>query len=144
MVVLNDVVHFRGEVVTLYATFKAPTGVSAGTDLVPFSPAVRIEFANPLGQLQEILPTTPMSRISIERYFFNWTIPNDAPLTTYNAVMSGVLEDKEVIGTQEIIVGNPALTVKSSFLRYGPTSSFIQSPRTSEPRLHPQLPQGTF
>lgn len=144
MTVLNDVIYFRGEVVTLYATFKDPTGQSAGIDLVAFSPVVKIEFANPMGLLQEILPKTPMQKISVERYFFNWTIPNDAPLTTYNAVMSGVLGDKEVVGTREIVVGNPAVTVKSAFLRYGPSNSFIQRSRATEPRLHPQLPQGTF
>lgn len=143
MTVLNDVIFFRGEVVTLYATFKQPTGQSAGNELVPFSPEVKIEFANTLGVIQNILSPTPMVRISKERYYFNWTIPNDAPFTIYNAVMSGVIGDKEVLATQEVRVGNPMVTVRPKFLRYG-ASSFLQRSRTHEPRLHPQLPRGTF
>lgn len=144
MTVLNDVVHFRGEVITFYATFKQPTGASAGAELVPFSPVIKIEYANPLGQLLIILAETPMQKISLERYYYNWTVPDDAPFTTFNAVMSGVLGTKEVLSTQEFIVGNPALTAKREFLRYGANHSYLQTPRTTEPRLHPQLPQGEF
>lgn len=144
MTALNDVIYFRGDVVTLYATFKRPTGQAAGADLVPFSPTVKVEYANPLGQLLIILPETSMQRVSTERYYFHWIIPDDAPFTTYNAVMSGVLVNKEVLGTQEVIVGNPAVTVKPAYLRYGPTNSYLQKSRAIEPRLHPQLPQGTF
>ena len=144
MTVLNDVVYFRGEVVTFYATFKTPTGQSAGSELVLGSPTIKIEYANPVGQLLTVLSETSMQRLSIERYFYNWTIPDTAPLTTFNAVMSGVLGGKEVIGTQEVRIGNPALTVKPAFLRYGPTSSFLQRSRIVEPRVHPQIPQGMF
>ena len=144
MSTLNNVIHFRGEVVTFYATFKDPTGQSAGVDLVPFSPVIKIEYANPLGQLLTMLPSTSMQRISSERYYYNWTVPEDAPFTTYNAVMSGVLGDKEVLSTEEVMVGNPAVTAKQNYLRYGPTNSYLQKARTKEPRLHPQLPQGMF
>lgn len=144
MTVLNNVVYFRGEVVTFYATFKQPTGASAGSELVPFSPVIKIEYANALGQLLIMLSSASMSKISAERYYYQWTVPANAPFTTYNAVMSGVLGSKEVLATQEFTIGNPALTVKSEFLRYGPTSSYLQASRAVEPRLHPQLPQGEF
>ena len=50
MSILNNVVHFRGEVVTLYATFKLLTGQAAGDALVAFSPTVKVEYATPLNQ----------------------------------------------------------------------------------------------
>jgi len=143
MSILNDVVHFRGEIVTLYATFKLPTGESAADNLDPVTPTVHIEYATPNNQVVLILPDTLMIRMTNERYHYDWIVPNNAPLTTYNVVYSGKIDDKVVVSTEELIVGNPALTAKQNYLRYG-THTFLQTSRTQEPRLSPQLPRGTF
>jgi hypothetical protein len=143
MSILNDVVHFRGETVTLYATFKLITGESAQFDLDFVSPTIHIEYATPNNQIVIILPPTSMTRMTNDRYFYNWIVPNNAPMTTYNIVYSGIIDDKKVVSTEDLIVGNPALTVKQNFLRYGP-STFLLMSRVYEPRLSPQLPRGTF
>ncbi len=140
---LNDVIHFRGETVTLYATFKRPTSESAGELLVPFTPAIEIEFATSLGNIDIILSKRPMIAITSERYYFDWTIPADATLTVYNAVMSGEIEGKEIKSTEEVIVADPNVTTNRNFLRYG-SQSFLHESRAFEPRIHPQLPQGEF
>ncbi len=140
---LNDVIHFRGETVTLYATFKIPTGESAAGTLTPFTPAVKIEYATGTGEIKIILSKTFMTRMTFERYFFNWVVPEDAPLTVFNAVYSGVVDGKEIQSTEELLVGNPNVTTNRHFLRYGPESS-LQESRTAEPRLSPQLPKGEF
>jgi hypothetical protein len=143
MSILNDVVHFRGETVTLYATFKLITGESAQFDLDLVSPTIHIEYATPNNQIVIILPPIPMTRMTNDRYFYNWVVPYNAPMTTYNIVYSGIIDDKKVVSTEDLIVGNPALTVKQNFLRYGP-STFLLMSRVYEPRLSPQLPRGTF
>jgi len=143
MVLLNDVVHFRGEVVTLYTTLKLSSGQSAAGDFDLTSPTVHIEYATPTNQLVIILPPTAMTRMTGERYFHNWKVPFIAPLTTYNVVYSAIIEDKEVKSTEELIIGNPSLTTKQNCLRYGPNSYLLVS-RTYEPRLPPTLPRGTF
>lgn len=141
--ILNDVVHFRGEIVTLYGTFKLVTGESAQFDLDFTSPTIHIEYATPTNQIVIILPPTPMTRMTNDRYFYNWVVPFDAPMTTYNVVYSGIIDDKKVVSTEDLIVGNPALTVEQNSLRYG-SSTFLLVSRTYEPRLSPQLPRGTF
>lgn len=143
MTVLNNIVHFRGEVVTLYGTFKIPSSESAVGFLDPTSPTVKVEYANAANQIVVILPSTSMRRITDERWFYNWKIPMNAPFTTYNVVITGIIDDKIVQSTEDLVVGNPSLTTKQDFLKYG-RSSFLQVPRTYEPRLSPQLPKGTF
>lgn len=141
MVVLDNVVHFRGEVVALYGTFKIPTSESAAGLLE--NPTVQVEYANAANQVVVILSPTAMQRITTERWFYNWTIPMSAPFTTYNVVTMGTIDGKLVKSTEDLIVGNPALTTKQNFLRYG-RSSYLQLSRTYEPRLRPDLPKGTF
>jgi hypothetical protein len=143
MVLLNDVVHFRGEIVTLYTTFKYSTGESAADLLDQNSPTVHIEYATPANQLVIILPPTRMVRMTNERFYYNWIVPDSAPMTTYNVVYSGIIDEKEVKSTEELIVGNPALTTKQNNLRYGP-HTFLARSRTYEPRISPQMPKGTF
>jgi hypothetical protein len=143
MTVLNNVVHFRGELVALYGTFKIPTSESAAGFLESFSPAVKVEYANAANQIVTILPLISMKRITPERWVYNWTIPMNAPFTTYNVVTQGTIDDKLVQSTEDLVIGNPALTTKQNFLRYG-RDSYLQMSRTYEPRLSPQLPRGTF
>lgn len=145
MVLLNDVVHFRGETVALYTTCKYSTGESAGEIglLDPNSPTVHVEYATPSNQLIVILPPTSMTRMTNERYFYNWIIPDNAPMTTYNVVYEAIIDEKLIKSTEELIVGNPALTTKQNYLRYGPTTFLVRS-RTYEPRISPQLPKGMF
>jgi len=143
MVLLNDVVHFRGETVALYATFKLPSGESAQDLLDANTPTVHVEYATPANQIVIILPPTPMVRMTNERFYYNWVVPDNAPMTTFNVVFSGNIDDGITKSTQELIVGNPALTTKQNFLRYGP-HSFLARSRTYEPRISPQMPKGTF
>lgn len=140
MTKLNDTVHFRGEVVTLFATFKSSTSEPA-SEVV--NPLIEIVYATPMGSIETILSKRAMSQISLERYFYNWTIPNDAPLTIYSVITSGEVNSVEIKSTEEIIVANPSATTNKNYLRYG-FQSFIQEPRLSEPRVHPQLPIGEF
>lgn len=139
MAQLNDTVHFRGEIVTLFATFKVST--SQSTEVL--NPSIEIVFATSAGSIETILSKRPMIQIAAERYYFNWTVPDDAPLTVYSAVMSGEIDGEEVKSTEEVIIANPNVTTNRNHLRYGP-QSFIQEPRSSEPRIHPQLPIGEF
>lgn len=143
MSILNDVVHFRGEIVTLYATFKLVTAEATEEELTPFSPRVKVEYATPLNVIVDILPWTPMQRMTTERWFHNWIVPQNAPFTVYNVVYSGVVLDEEIKSTEELVIGNPALTTAQNYLRYGP-KTVLQRSRTYEPRQSPQLPKGTF
>jgi len=143
MSILNDVVHFRGEIVTLYATFKITTAEAAGEELTVFSPRVKVEYATALDTIVDILPWTAMQRMTTERWFYNWIVPQTAPLTVYNVVYSGVIDDEECVATEELIIGNPAITTHQNALRYG-RKSFLQRSRTYEPRQSPQLPKGQF
>lgn len=143
MSLLTNVIHFRGETVTLYATFKQPTGESVADGPGVVNPTVKIEYATPTGNIVEILPSSDMTQISAERYFYNWIVPDDAPLTTYNVMYSGMIGDVLASRTEDLIVGNPSVTTIRNFLRYGPFS-FVLRPRTTTPRQHPQLPKGEF
>jgi hypothetical protein len=142
MSVLTNVLHFRGETVTLYATFKQPTAESAmGT---VSAPQVKIQYATPAGTVVTILPASDMIAISGERFFYNWTIPLDAPLTAYTVAYSGYIGNVLAGRTEDLVVGNPTLTMNRRFLRYGPFS-YLLLPRTpAVARPNPALPRGEF
>jgi hypothetical protein len=127
----------------LFATFKQPTGESVADGPGVINPSVKIEYATPTGDVVEILPPSDMIQISAERFFYNWVIPDTAPLTTYSIMYSGIIDDILVSRTEDLIIGNPNVTTTRNFLRYGPYS-FVSRPRTTTPRQHPQLPKGEF
>lgn len=139
---LTDVVHFRGEVVTLYATFKNLDATPESTGLGVINPTVKIEYVNNAGQVIDILPSTPMVPINRERFYYRWTVPNDAPLTAYWAIYSGVIEGAVANRTEELRVENAAI-LKECLLRYGRASVLFMPPKPFDWE-HPALPRGEF
>lgn len=140
---LNDVIHFRGETVTLFATFKEITAEGQDTPSGVLSPVVRIDYVDNNGVIQTALPSTEMTRISIDRYFALWTIPEDALMTTYSVKYDATIGDKSAFATEDLIVGNPNITRNRSTLRYGP-HSVLQRPADATPRKPLALPNGEF
>ena len=143
MTKLTDVVHFRGETVTLYATFKNLDATPEATGVGVILPKVQIEYVDNAKQVVQVLPPTDMIPISKERFYYRWTIPYDIPLTTYWAIYSGFIGGVEAFRTEEIKVGNPAITKNSCILRYG-SVSVLNSPPVYPDRKHPALPKGEF
>lgn len=144
MSVLTDVLHFRGERVTLYATFKLEDAIPESTGVSVIQPTVTIQYANAANQIVTLVNKGAMSPISDERFFYNWIVPNNAPLTSYTVLYQGIIEGTIASRTEELIVGNPSVTHMSPRkLRYGP-SSILQRARDFTVRPHPALPRGTF
>jgi len=139
--ILTNVIHFRGETVTLYATFKQATSVPESTGILTIQPTVRIEYVNSLGNVITTLPDTQMSLISKERFFYNWLIPDSAPITAYIVTYTGIIDEIEASRTEELVVGNPNITTKNRcMLRYGPGSVLLR-PRDFSVRPHPAQPR---
>lgn len=143
MSLLTNIMHFRGETVTLFSTFKQPTGEAIDEAPNVLNPQVQIQYATSLGSIVTVLPPTDMIRISNERYFYNWTIPDTAILTVYTVMYSGMIDDLLASRTEELIIGNPNVTTTRRALRYGP-SSYIMRPRVPTIRKNPALPRGEF
>lgn len=142
---LTDVLHFRGETVTLYATFKGVDSTPESTGLTVLNPTVKIEYVNNAKQVVTVLSERSMITISKERFYYRWKIADNAPYTTYLYTCTGIIDSKVVSHTEEIIVANPAVTLAGNrkYLRYGTASYLVRTPIT-EPRRHPSLPKGTF
>ncbi len=128
MTKLTQVVHFRGETIPLYATFKR---VDATPNVTPpgiLNPQVSIRFSDPNGIVVEVLPPTEMIKISLDRYYYVWKVPDNAYLTNYLITYTAIVDDVQTFATEELLIGNPAITYNRCTLRYGPHSS-VQRPR---------------
>jgi len=128
MTKLTQVVHFRGETIPLYATFKNvnATPNAAGSGIL--NPRVSVRYTNALGIVIEVLPSTEMVKISADRYYYVWKIPDNAMLTNYLVTYTAVVDDVSTFTTEELLIGNPNITYDRCTLRYGPHSN-VQRPR---------------
>lgn len=141
MSVLTNVVHFRGETVTLFTTCKL---IDQTPDIGSSPPTAEIQYVDAAGQIKFILQPTTMTQLALERAFLNFTIPFDAPMTAYTIVYRGEVDTGDVVRTEDFVVGNPNVTYTNQRkLRYGP-SSVVQRPKDFTVRPHPALPRGQF
>ncbi len=141
MSVLTNVIHFRGETVTLFATCKL---IDQTPEIGDIPPTAEIQYVDAGGQIKFILPPTQMIPLALERAYLNFTIPYNAPLTAYTIVYRGIIDTGSAVRTEDFIVGNPSVTHKNpKALRYGP-SSVVQQPKDYTVRPHPALPRGQF
>lgn len=145
MAKLTDVIHFRGEEITLFATFKGVDGQPNSEVSSTLNPQVAIYYVDRDG-VHQLLASTAMIMIAPDRYYLPYTIPYTAPLTTYIVEYTATVNGVDTFATEQLIVGNPAISTSDNgaSLRYGPHSSFLQRPRSKTIRASIALPGGQF